>query len=158
MPEGWKAMKKRRVFLVVQSLLCVLTAGLLALGAVCLYLDGAAKQAQGGLFDYIFTRERAGGWLLAVLPVFSCALAMSIVGWVLGIRGGIPGARGGWRPDPGALRTKAVPQRADKKTMALRAAVLAAALILLVLGILSGGPKDVQAKGAAVCTECIGLE
>lgn len=151
-------MKKRRVFLAVQSLLCVLTAGLLAAGAVCLYLDGAAKQAQGDLFYYAFTRERAAGWLLAALPAFSCALAMSIIGWILGIRGEIPGAGGRLRPDPGRLRAIAARRQAGKKTTALRAAVLAAALILLALGIFSGGPGDVHAKGAAVCAECIGLE
>ena len=42
-------------------------------------------------------------------------------------------------------------------TRYLRTAVLALALVLIVLGILNGGLEDVLAKGAAICTECIGL-
>ena len=53
-------MSKEKVFLITQSVLCALVAGLLAAGALCLYIDGAAKQAEGDLFYYMYTRERAG--------------------------------------------------------------------------------------------------
>ena len=48
-------------------------------------------------------------------------------------------------------------QQADRKTRILRAAVLAVALILIIIGIINGGLEDVLAKGAAICTECVGL-
>ena len=53
-------MARKKAFLIVQAVLCALTAGLLAAGAIGLYLDGAAKQAEGDLFYYMFTRERVG--------------------------------------------------------------------------------------------------
>ena len=31
------------------------------------------------------------------------------------------------------------------------------ALVLIVIGIINGGLEDVLAKGAAICTECVGL-
>lgn len=39
----------------------------------------------------------------------------------------------------------------------LRICLLALSGILLVLGVLNGGARDVFAKAAAVCSECIGL-
>ena len=39
----------------------------------------------------------------------------------------------------------------------LRICLLALSGILLVLGALNGGARDVFAKAAAVCSECIGL-
>lgn len=39
----------------------------------------------------------------------------------------------------------------------IRGALLAAALILIVIGILNGGVNDVLKKAIAICTECIGL-
>ena len=63
-------MERKKVFLITQSLLCALIAGLLAGIALYLYFEGAAKQAAGDLFYYSFTREKATGALLVVLPVF----------------------------------------------------------------------------------------
>jgi hypothetical protein len=40
---------------------------------------------------------------------------------------------------------------------ALWAALLAAAVLLIVLGVLNGGARDVLAKAAKICSECIGL-
>ena len=53
-------MDRRKVFLIIQALLCALAAVLLAAAALRLYLSGAAAQAAGG---YIFTREKAGAAL-----------------------------------------------------------------------------------------------
>ena len=38
-----------------------------------------------------------------------------------------------------------------------RIAVIALAVFLIVAGILNGGLEDVLAKGATICTECVGL-
>ena len=40
---------------------------------------------------------------------------------------------------------------------ALWAALFAAALLLIVLGVLNGGARDVLAKAVRICSECIGL-
>lgn len=40
---------------------------------------------------------------------------------------------------------------------ALWAALLAAALLLIVLGVMNGGARDVLAKAVKICSECIGL-
>ena len=159
-PERTAQMTRKKAFLTIQSILCALAAALAAAGALRLYFDGAAKQAGGDLFYYMYTRERAGAALLPALPAAACALAMSIAGWILGIRDE-NAEKPVWDEnllrELGGIREKAVCQQADRKTVILRTAVLAAALVLIVLGILNGGLEDVLAKGAAICTECIGL-
>ena len=153
-------MTRQKLFLAAQAALCAVVAGLLAWGALALYFDGAAKQAEGDLFYYIFTRERAGAKLLAVLPFFFCALGLSIAGWVLGVRdenADKPVRDEKLLRNLGSLREKAVHQQADRKTRILRTAVLVIALVLIVAGIITGGLEDVLSKGAAVCSECIGL-
>ena len=153
-------MSRKKVFLIIQSVLCVLTAVLLAAAALRLYFDGAAKQAEGDLFYYMFTRERVGEKLLPILPVLLITLGMGIAGWILGVKdekAERPVRDGRLLRDPDSIREKAVHQQADRKTAILRTAVLAAALILILLGILNGGMEDVLAKGMVICTECIGL-
>ena len=52
-------MTRKTAFLAVQSVLCALAAGLLAAAALQLYLDGAAKQAEGDRNENI-TEKGAG--------------------------------------------------------------------------------------------------
>lgn len=49
------------------------------------------------------------------------------------------------------------PTRKNTLTVALRIGILAAGIVLLVLGILNGGMADVLDKAINICTECIGL-
>ena len=153
-------MTRRKLFMTVQAVLCAVIAVLLAAGALSLYLDGAAKQAEGDLFYYMFTRERAAAKLLPILPLLFCAFGLTVAGVILGIRD-----RNAEKPvrderllrDLGSIRERAVHQQADQKTLTLRTAVLVIALVLIVIGIINGGLEDVLAKGAAICTECVGL-
>jgi len=155
-----ETMTRKRLFMIIQAALCAAIAALLAAGAVSLYLDGAAKQAEGDLFYYMFTRERAGARLAPILPLMFFAFGMTIAGVILGIRD-----ENAEKPvrdekllrDLGSIRERAVHQQADPKTRILRTAVLVIALILIVIGIMNGGLEDVLAKGAAICTECVGL-
>jgi len=153
-------MTRTKLFLAVQAVLCAVIAVLLAAGALSLYLDGAAKQAEGDLFYYMFTRERAGAKLLPVLPLLFSALGLAVAGVILGIRdenAEKPVRDEKMLRDLGSIRERAVHQQADQKTRILRTAVLVIALILIIIGILNGGLEDVLAKGAAICTECVGL-
>ena len=152
-------MRGRRTFLIVQTVLCVLVAGLLAAAALTLYFDGTAKQAQGDLFAYIYTREKVAAKLLPILPLFFASLGMTIGGRILGVAD-----ESQPRADeekqlkaPVNLRDKAVHQTTGSKELYLRSALLSLAAVLIIAGILNGGLADVLAKGAAICMECIGL-
>ena len=76
-------MTRNKTFLIVQSVFCALIAGLLAAAALQLYFDGAAKQAEGDLFYYMYTREKAGAKLLPILPLFFTALGLTLAGLIL---------------------------------------------------------------------------
>ena len=153
-------MTRKQAFLIVQSVFCVLVTGLLAAAALSLYLDGAAKQAGGDRFYYMFTREKVGARLLPILPVFFTAFGLSVAGWILGVRDekqDRPVRDEKWLRDLGGIRERAVHQTAAPKELYLRVAIIALAAALIAAGIVNGGLEDVLAKGAAICTECVGL-
>jgi hypothetical protein len=79
-------MSKTRLFLIVQALLCILVAAVLAVLTVRTFIEGSAWQAAGHPSDWIYTREKAGGALLAVLPLFCVSAAMTVIGVVKGIK------------------------------------------------------------------------
>ena len=153
-------MTGRRVFLIVQAVLCALIAGLLAAASLSLYVDGAQRQAAGDLFSPMYTREKVGEKLTPILPLFFCSLGMTVSGLLLGVQGENQG-----RPlrderllrSQSDLRARAVHQTAAPRELYLRRAVLAVAAALIIAGIFNGGLTDVLAKGAAICMECVGL-
>ena len=157
-PEERSAMTRKKVYMVIESLLLSLTAGLLAAAAVRMYVRGAAAQASGDLFYYIFTREKAGAALQSILPVIIAFIVFTAAGWILGIKDET-------EDQPAALKgmdvkqsvKRAVPQKTGRREKILRIVIFILAIVLIILGVRNGGLDDVFAKGAAICTECIGL-
>lgn len=151
-------MRGKKLYWVIESLLCALVAGLLAAAAVRMYIHGTAVQASGDLFYYIYTREKVGAALLALLPLITAFLAFTVAGWILGIRdekAEKPVTLNGM--DVRQSVTKAVPQKAGRREVILRVVILILAASLIIMGICNGGLEDVLAKGASICTECVGL-
>ena len=151
-------MTRKKIYMVVESALCALAAGFLAAAAVRMYLHGAAVQASGDLFYYIYTREKAGAALMNILPLITALAAFTIAGWILGIRdekADRPAALNGM--DIKASVTKAVPQKTGRGGLILRIVILLLAAALIFMGVRNGGMEDVFAKGSSICTECVGL-
>lgn len=151
-------MTRKKVFMLIESLLCALTAGLLAAAAIRMYLHGSAVQASGDLFYYIYTREKAGAALQTLLPLVTALIAFTVAGAVLGIRDETadkPARLDGM--DVKEQVKKAVPQKTGRREMILRIVILIIAVVLIIMGVCNGGMDDVLAKGASICTECIGL-
>lgn len=151
-------MTRKKVYMIIESALYALTAGLLAAAAVRMYVQGSAIQASGDLFYYIYTREKVGAALQTILPLITAFAAFTIAGWVLGIRdekADKPAALKGM--DVKASVAKAVPQTASRNVIILRIVILILAVLLIFLGVRNGGMEDVFAKGASICTECVGL-
>lgn len=78
-------MTKNKIFLWVQSALCVLIAILLAVAAVRIFIDGSAYQAAGHPSEWIYTREKVSAALLPIFPLFLLSFAMTVYGLVKGI-------------------------------------------------------------------------
>ena len=78
-------MMRNKAYLIAQSLICALTAGLLAHAVISLYVAGAAEQAGGELFAYIFTREKVAAKLAPILPLIWIGIGMTLAGWLAGL-------------------------------------------------------------------------
>ena len=78
-------MAKNKIFLWIQTALCVLIAVLLASSAVRIFIDGSAYQAAGHPSEWIYTREKAAAALMPILPLFLLSFAMTVYGLVKGI-------------------------------------------------------------------------
>ena len=78
-------MAKNKIFLWIQTALCVLIAILLASSAVRIFIDGSAYQAAGHPSEWIYTREKAAAALMPILPLFLLSFAMTVYGLVKGI-------------------------------------------------------------------------
>lgn len=145
-------MTEKKAYLFVESALCALLAGWLAVSAIRMYVEGAAIQASGELFCFIFTREKVAAALQPMAPLFFVFIGATVSGWLLGVK-----------EEPAMARTisplpaKAVPQEGGFVPLVIRTAVLALAVAFIVLGVLNGGLEDVLIKANAICMECVGL-
>lgn len=141
-------MNKRKVFLLLQSALCLALALLLAAAALGIYREGLAEKAQNPLAP-VYTAERIAERARVLLPLLLLTAGLALTGILLRIRD-----EDGLRPvKTGAMRSMARP--AGEK--ALRILLLLAALGLITLGVFNGSARDVLGKAIKICTECIGL-
>lgn len=144
--ERMAQMKNVRLFLIIQSILCVLLALVMIAVVIGIYREGAALRADDPLAA-IFTREIAAEAFSAIAPLLFAAVGMAAVGLILGIR------------DENSLKPAAggkVENRAPGgKTV--RTVLLVAAVVLIVAGAFNGSARDVFGKAVKICTECVGL-
>jgi magnesium-transporting ATPase (P-type) len=143
--EG-ETMDKKKVFLIIQSLLWILVAGLLIASVISIYRDGTVLRAEDPLAA-IFSRQIAAKALMTIAPLFFAAVVMTVAGLVLGIRD-----EDGLKPVKGGKVENRAP---EGKT--LRTVLLVAAIVLIVAGVFNGSARDVFGKAVKICTECIGL-
>jgi len=144
-------MKKSRIFLWTQAALCVLVWALLTAGAIGIYQEGRALRDAGGPTAWIFTREKVAERFGPIAPLAYGAGCLAVLGLLLGVRA--EERRG---PQERLERCPAV-ETETQRTNALRAALLALAVGLIVHGALNGSMRDVLVKAINVCTECVGL-
>lgn len=139
-------MKKVRLFLFIQSLLCVLLAAVLISAAIGICIDGLPALA-GNPSAAIFTQEIAAERFRAAAPLFCACAVLTAAGLFLGIK-----------DDNSLMRAVAV--KAENRAhggKTLRTALLAVAAVLIAAGILNGSAGDVLDNAVKICAECIGL-
>lgn len=79
-------MKKQTFLLILQSVLCVLFAAVMAVLVVKLFLEGHAYKLDGHPSEWIYTREKAGKLLLTCLPLFLLSVGATVVSVVMGVK------------------------------------------------------------------------
>ena len=164
-------MKKNRVFLILQAAVCVALAVWLSVSAVSLYLEGAERKTEHPA-ESIYTQENVAGKLAPAVPLLIVGLCLTIAGLVRGVKdenAGKPAKDAAaqrkqpvFRKRPEEEKTEPVtagPEGADppKKTAPLQVLLIAAAVLLIIAGVLNGSALDVLYKAITICTECIGL-
>ena len=78
-------MTEKKLYLILQSVLCVLLVILLAVSAVSIYREGKALKAEDPMAS-IYTREKAAAKFSTIAPLFFGAIGMTVAGWVLAVK------------------------------------------------------------------------
>ncbi|MCR5651993.1 MAG: hypothetical protein K6F86_12530 [Lachnospiraceae bacterium] len=148
-------MDKTRLFLIIQSVICILVVLMLSVSAIRIYRDGMARRAENPA-ESIYTRENfmaaaAPGMLTAFL-----GLGIAAACWILGIKdekAEKPAADVDIDMKTGRIKT----QLSGKNLQYARLAVLIIAAVFIIAGIINGNMYSILIKAINICTECIGL-
>ena len=140
--------KGRRLTAWILTGLTVLLAIALCWAALDLWLEGREIR-QTNPAAVIYSPEAVQARAGKVLPVF--------LAWLIALVAALcfaPRNAKAFRP---RTREAAQPAPTPRRLQWLRFGLLAAAAVLIVLGVLNGGLRDVLVKAVNLCTECIGL-
>lgn len=140
-----------RIYNIVFSIVLVIAGICLIAGCLSIYFSG----------DQPFSRESVAATFSGIaLPVY-LAIAMTVINIVWGILSPIDTKK---KPiqKKGNRKVSSTEEEIDfdapeKKQRPYRNAILIAAIILIVAGLLNEGTVAVLAKAINICTECIGL-
>ena len=149
-------MSKNKVFLIIQSVLCIALFVLTALAAVRLYRAGIAYRADGHPTAWIYSRGAVGAALRPLIPLFFLTVGVTVVSAILKIRDD----RQDKPVKDGGLMIVKPASPAEKKPAyipIIRMIVLILAVVFIIAGIYNGSMQDVLYKAIKICTECIGL-
>ena len=142
-------MDKKKLFLILQSVICVVLTALLIVIVIGIYHSGAEVKAADPL-QWIYTRDKVVNGLLPVIPLLIISIILTVVGLVKGIKDEKAG-----NPVRGLYsRSNLIPK---SWWNIVRISVIVLAIIFIVIGIINGSAQDVFGKAANICTECVGL-
>ena len=139
-------MKNVRVFLFIQSVLCILLAIMLIVTVIGIYRSGLAARTDNPL-AWIFSREIVVERFRTIAPIFFAAVGLTTVGLILGVKD-----ENGLKP----VKSGKVENRAPGGKN-IRIVLLITAIVLIVAGVFNGSARDVFGKAVKICTECVGL-
>ncbi len=139
-------MNKHKLFLILQSILCIALAVLLAAAALGIYREGIAVKADNPLL-WVYTPERISAAFRPIRPLLWLAIGFAAAGMILGVKD-----ENGLKPVKGGRIEN---RSCSGKT--LRTVLIAAAVIMIAAGIFNGSARDVFGKAVKICTECVGL-
>ena len=179
-------MTKRKLYLLIEAVLCVLLVSMLCTAAIDIFREGASRRADDPLAT-VYSREVIAAKLAPIAPLFYAWIGLTTIGLLLGARdhagsqavknrsdtgralkrasapmieersaASSPGSRAA-RRKPTLVCNDHVAFNSQRYAAPLRAALILAAVALILLGLFNGGALDVFYKAANICTECIGL-
>ena len=144
-------MNKKPVLVIVQSVLCILSAVALIAADLTIYFQGLAAKEEDPMAQ-IYTTDAISNMAVIVCPLILAAIVVTIICAIRKVKDPAsckPVNITGIRKNTGEERSSA--------TAIIRWVILAVALIFIVTGIINGSIQDVFIKASKICTECIGL-
>lgn len=79
-------MTRKKVYLLIQTILCILLCILLSIAVIRIYREGVQVQKAGDYLAWIYTREKAAERFAPISPLFFGAIGFMIAGLVLGLK------------------------------------------------------------------------
>ncbi len=158
-------MGKAKLFMIIQSVLCILSVIMLMSAAIGIYSEGKQRKAEDPT-AYIYTREAAVKAATPGAVVLFLGLCLSIAGWAMDIHDEnedkpvmIPEFAGSMkdRSKNGAAEEEQNNSSRKNRLNRIRLAVLIIAVICIIAGIANNNMRDILIKATNICTECIGL-
>ena len=157
-------MGKKRAFMIIQSLLCILSVIMLISAAIGIYSEGSRRKAEDPT-AYIYTREAAAKAAAPGAVVLLIGVCLSIAGWAMDIHDEdsdkpvfIPEFAGEMKEQ---LKNGASEEKGDlsksNRLNRIRLAMLIIAVVCIIAGIANHNMRDILIKATNICTECIGL-
>lgn len=129
----------------------------------CVILCGAVQAAAAAVFlGYAlngenFHRSEINASMIRAMYVFLPCLAVSFAAGVICQYQGRRSMEREIEALKGAPKGEKAPLRSQESPLPLQLALIAAAVVLIVVGYTGGGFQDVLTKAVNICTECIGL-
>lgn len=119
---------------------CIMVLFLLAMACLDIHLDGDGFSPES-------IKERMG--IIAPMLIMSVVIGLIAFAYIMSN----PDKEDGKKDTSGLYKAPAEGKKQDE----IRGFFLGLALVLIVLGAINGGARDVMVKAVNICTECIGL-
>lgn len=140
-------MNTRKIILILETVLCTVFAVLLSSAAIDIYMKGVAARAADP-DAAIYTQETAAAGLIPAGVVLVCIIAVAVWARIAGVSA----------PVAPAGKAGRVENRAETgRDILIRRILIAAAICMIIAGIINGSAQDVLYKAVKICTECVGL-
>lgn len=141
-------MTVKRALLIIESLLCVIVAAMLIIGAMSIYTSGLALRNADPFAD-IYTVEAIKKAVTPVIPAFAALVITTIASVVMGVR------------DESADKLSKIEAGKDlsekakesKSLKTIRCIILCLAVLLMIIGMINGSIGDVFIKASNICSE-----
>ena len=143
-------MTKRKLYLILQAVVCIALAVWLSLGAAAIYGEGTARKAEHPT-ESIYTPENVAELFAQMAPLLVPGAVLLIAGLVLGVKD-----ENAEKPVKAvAVQPMVLPK--SKRTGVFQVLLIVAAAGFILAGILNGSALDVLYKAIMICSECVGL-
>ncbi len=153
-------MEKAKIFLIVQSVICVLVVFMLSFAAIGVYRDGKARKDEDPS-AHIYTKEESVEAALPGLMVMFLGLGLTAACVILGIKDEKDGKPVALirlsKEGPGKIVPEKKKDIPEDRLKVIRLILLALSIIFIIAGIANGNMNAVLIKAINICTECVGL-